>query len=250
MGSSEQLGSELMQAAKNRGSTYFDNYMKALPAEQPQHRVRISRPFYMAAYQVTQAEYQRVMSKNPSFFSAQGGGKADLASPDTSRHPVESVSWLDAVEFCRVLSALPQEVAARRVYRLPTEAEWEYACRAGSTGLYCFGDNRTMLEEYAWCDSNIGRTTRAVGQKKPNRWGLYDVHGNVWEWCADWYGTDYYKSSPLMDPPGPATGSDRTVRGGGWISYATEGCRSAFRLGYSPTFAYRDIGFRVVMEVR
>jgi len=248
MGSTEEEASELLQIARDRkeSSTYVD----ALPAERPQHRVRISQPFYLAAYKVTQAEYQQVIGSNPSYFSAQGGGKADLASPDTARHPVESVSWADAVQFCRKLSALPQEKAAGRIYRLPTEAEWEYACRAGSTGLYCFGDDRAMLGEYAWFDSNIGRTTRPVGQKKPNRWGLYDMHGNVWEWCADWYSPDYYKASPPSDPPGPSSGSDRSIRGGGWISYGAEGCRSAFRLGYSPTFAYKDLGFRVAMDAR
>jgi eukaryotic-like serine/threonine-protein kinase len=142
-------------------------------------------------YEVTQGEYERVMGTNPSHF------KGD------PRLPVETVSWQDAMTFCERLSALPAERSAGRVYRLPTEAEWEYACRAGSTTIYSFGDSEGSLGDYAWYDSNSGSKTHPVGQKRPNAWGLYDMHGNVWEWCSDWYDGSYYASSPVDDPTGP-----------------------------------------------
>lgn len=141
--------------------------------------------------------------------------------------------------FCRRLS---QEEG--KEYRLPTEAEWEYACRAGSATRWCFGDNASQLDEYAWYERNSGRTTHPVAQKKPNAWGLYDMHGNVWEWCADWYDADYDQQSPADDPKGPASGALRVVRGGSW--FVVPGLsRSAIRVRNHPGVRIPVAGFRV-----
>jgi formylglycine-generating enzyme required for sulfatase activity len=198
------------------------------------HKVTLSQSFQMGVYEVTQAQYEQVMGNNPSHFK---GGN----------NPVEQVSWDDAVEFCQKLSALPEEKAAGRVYRLPTEAEWEYACRAGTTTAYSFGDDETQLSDYAWYDENSGDTPHAVGGKKANAWGLYDIHGNVWEWCSDWYDGDYYKSSPVSDPQGPSEGSSRVPRGGSW-PYSARFCRSAYRDFNSPDYRNLDLGFRLVLS--
>jgi formylglycine-generating enzyme required for sulfatase activity len=195
--------------------------------EKPQHRVRITRPFYLGVTELTQEQYEQVMGSTPSGF--QGDPK----------RPVEKVSWHDAVEFCRRLSQ-----KEGKEYRLPTEAEWEYACRAGSTTGWCFGDNESELGQYAWYSGNSGRGTHPVGQKKPNAWGLYDMHGNVWEWCADWYGKDYYRTSPLDDPKGPDSGGDRVLRGGSWVSNARS-ARSASRTTLTPGNRLNLVGFRL-----
>ena len=224
--------------------------------ERPQHRVRISKPFYMGIYEVTQAEYQKVMRKNPSWFSSTGRGKERVSGVDTSRFPVERVSWNDAVEFCRKLSVLPAEKAAGRSYRLPTEAEWEYACRAGTTTPFHFGDSLNGKE--ANCDgtnpygtgtkgSYLQRTT-TVGCYRPNAFGLYDMHGNVGEWCQDRYSKEYYANSPLADPRGFAAGFARVLRGGSWSGSAFV-CRSASRYRNSPDDPRYFIGFRVAKTV-
>jgi formylglycine-generating enzyme required for sulfatase activity len=166
-------------------------------SNEPQHKVKITKPFYMQTTEVTQAQWKAVMGNNPSYFKGN-----DL--------PVETVSWDDAQEFIKKLSA--KEGVK---YRLPTEAEWEYACRAGSTTKFYFGEDESKLDEYAWYHNNSDGKTHPVGQKKPNAWGLYDMHGNVWEWCQDWYGADYYKNSPAEDPQGPASAESRVLRGGG-----------------------------------
>ena len=164
--------------------------------------MRITKPFYVGAQEVTQAQYQQVMGTNPSHFQ-------------NAQHPVDSVSWEDAVRFCEKLSALAEEKTAGHRYRLPTEAEWEYACRAGHTTRFSCGESDSSLGDYAWHRENSGLSPHAVGQKRPNAWGLYDMHGNVWEWCADWYEDDAdRKVLPADDPTGPATGSDRVYRGG------------------------------------
>jgi formylglycine-generating enzyme required for sulfatase activity len=224
-----------------------------LPGEGPQHRVRITKPFYLGTYLVTQGEYQRVMGINPSEFSATGNGKDKVAGQDTKRFPVERVSWDDAVEFCRKLSEMPEEKAAGRTYLLPSEAQWEYACRAGSTGRYGSSSGRSAipreheeksLSDYGWFGDNSGGMPHAVGLKRANGWGLYDMHGNVWEWCQDWYDVGYYVQTRVDDPTGPLGGANRVLRGGCWNDPAWL-CRSAGRGHNGPGYCDLHLGFRV-----
>ena len=196
--------------------------------EQPQHMVWISRPFYLGKHPVTQAQWEAVMGSNPSEFRG-----AD--------RPVEMVSWAAAHEFIEKLNARE----ARRGYRLPTEAEWEYACRAGSTAAYCFGDDAGELEDYAWWRDNSGEETHPVGLKRPNAWGLHDMHGNVWEWVQDWYGR--YDANPATNPQGPETGEYRVLRGGSW-SRSSRLCRSAFRI-YNHPESRRESGINAGLRL-
>ena len=225
---------------------------KFLPGECPQHRVRITKPFYFGAYEVTQEEYQRVMGTNPSFFSATGQGKDKVSHQDTKRYPVEQVSWNDAVEFCRELSNLAEEQTAGRTYRLPSEAQWEYVCQAGGTGRYGFStgwswvpkkQEESQLSNYGWFEGNSSELTHTVGGKRANAWGLYDMHGNVWEWCQDCFTEKYYSASPVDDPTGPVGASTRVLRGGSW-SHRARNCRSAIR-NFNSGFGFYDLGFRV-----
>jgi formylglycine-generating enzyme required for sulfatase activity/tRNA A-37 threonylcarbamoyl transferase component Bud32 len=195
-----------------------------------QHRVTLTKPFYMGETEVTQAEYQQVMGTNPSSFKG-------------PQNPVERVSWDDAMEFCRKLSGLPAEKAAGYEYRLPTEAEWEYACRAGTTTSYSCGDSASQLSEYGWFGGISSSFTHPVGEKKPNAWGLYDMHGNVWEWCQDRYGA--YPSGSATDPTGASSSSYRVGRGGSWFNDAGD-CRSAIRSRHTPELRYDNLGFRVL----
>jgi formylglycine-generating enzyme required for sulfatase activity len=204
--------------------------------EGPQHRVRISKGFYMSVTEVTQAQWQAVMGSNPSLF------KGFLGLDKNDDLPVECVSWNDAVEFCRKLSQ-----KEGKSYRLPTEAEWEYACRAGTTTRFYFGDSDSQLSDYAWCDEDSGNKTYPVGQKKPNAFGLYDMHGNVWEWCSDWYDENYYSESPADDPKGPSTGQYLVLRGGSWSNLASS-CRVANRDYSGPNLHTNYIGFRLVQD--
>ena len=211
------------------GSLDSDNW--AASFERAQHKVRITKPFYLGVHEVTQAEYAKVMGKKPS-----GSRTAGADSPMTR------VSWDDAVEFCKRLTAKES-----MTYRLPTEAEWEYACRAGSTTRYSFGDDPTSLHKFAWYLGNYDRKQRkepAVGEKRPNAWGLYDMHGNSWEWCADWWSADYYARSPTDDPTGPTAGAYHVFRGGCRFSDMRR-CRSADRSGNPPDAYNREHGFRV-----
>ncbi|MCH1440900.1 MAG: formylglycine-generating enzyme family protein [Rubripirellula sp.] len=194
------------------------------------HKVTLTKPINMGVYEVTQAQYELVMSSKRSFEKG-----ADI--------PVDRVSWEDAVEFCRKLSELPAEKSAGNVYHLPTEAEWEFACRAGTTTRFSFGDDESEFGDYAWSLENSGDKTHAVGCKKPNAWGLHDMHGNVWEWCRDWY--DDFSKGGLTDPAGPTAGAGRVIRGGG-SSLAAAHCRSASRIWSVPTDRFSTFGFRVV----
>ncbi len=231
--------------------------------EKPQHHVRITRPFYLGVYEVTQAQYRAVMGINASKFSANGGGNNLVAGQSTERHPVENVSWLDAVKFCNTLSEIEgwkpfYEIDGENVrvpdwnrpgYRLPTEAEWEYACRANAPAAtrYSFGDDEASLGEFAWFDGNSENRTHPVGQKQPNGFGLYDMHGNVWEWCWDWSSDGYDSRSPRDDPRGSERASFRVYRGGGWGSEPRY-CRSANRDWDSPGFRNFDLGFRLALH--
>jgi formylglycine-generating enzyme required for sulfatase activity len=217
--------------------------------EQPQREVTLTRGFWMAQYTVTQAEYQEVMGTNPSFFN----GVRNWPAPNTDygfepNRPVESVSWEDALAYCAALTE--RERAAGRIeadmsYRLPTEAEWEYAARAGTTTRFSYGDDPDYSElgNYAWYSANSNNRTHPVGQKLPNPWGLYDMYGNVWQWCLDYYGP--YTSDPVTDPQGPETGSLRVIRGGTFAQIPSW-CRSSNRdTPRGPTY---DFGFRVVLS--
>ncbi len=200
--------------------------------EKPVHKVKLSKGFYMGIYEVTQAQYRAVMGTNPSEF------KGDNL-------PIEMVSWNDAIEFCKKLSQKEGQA-----YRLPTEAEWEYTCRAGSSKRFSFGDDDSLLDNYAWYLGNSPANRNKVGgQKQQNNFGLYDMHGDVWEWCSDWYDENYYPNSPKVAPQGPFNGQFRIVRGG--ASYSTpSSCRSANRFGISPRDKKNFLGFRIVLEVK
>ncbi|NET48922.1 MAG: formylglycine-generating enzyme family protein [Merismopedia sp. SIO2A8] len=226
------MGTATEEIAKvTRLETWFRLWDVAcwLRPEMPQHRVQVSG-LCMSKTPITQEQWQAVMQTNPAHFSG------------LSR-PVETVSWWDAVDFCDRLSQL-----TGKSYRLPTEAEWEYACRAGTQTLYSFGDRKTPLRTYAWYTWNAQQKTQAVGRKQPNAWGLQDMHGLVWEWCEDpWHPN--YNGAPsdgrAWDGAGHA--SKRTVRGGSWYSLADD-CRCAYRFRHDASFCYPSIGFRVVMS--
>ena len=193
------------------------------------HEVTLTQPFKMGVHEVTQAQYEQVMKNNPSNFKG-------------ANNPVEMVRWDDAVEFCRKLSALPAEEAEGNAYRLPTEAEWEYACRAGTTTQFSFGDDESDLGDYAWCRENSADKTHPVGSTLPNTWGLYGMHGNVCEWCQDVWHDDHPEGS-VTDPIRGTSGLRHVIRGGCWYFPALS-CRSPDRAGRN---ARSNVwGFRVV----
>lgn len=225
--------------------------------ERPVHEVEISRPFLMGVYEVTQAEYQKVIGANPSYFAADGPGAKKVAGLATDRFPVEQVSWIEADEYCKKLSELPEEIAANRKYRLPTEAEWQYACRAGRSEPFQFGSalgskDANINGNFPYGGASRGpflaRTTQ-VGCYAPNAFGLYDMHGNVAEMVGDWYGRFYYQTSPRVDPTGPEQGADRVVLGGSWGTDAAR-CRAGFRRSNATSGKAYFFGFRVVCEQR
>jgi len=193
--------------------------------------VALSRGFWMGKYEVTQAQYRYVMGKRPSHF------KGDSL-------PVESVSWIEATEFCQQLTKLERKAGRLPMnweYRLPTEAQWEYACRAGTTTHYSFGNDRKQLGDYDWYGHNSDKKTHFVGQKKPNPWGLFDMHGNVQEWCRDWYQDNLPGGA---DPEVAKESTVRVSRGGFWLSPSSY-CRSAFRTVFAGPDRARHRGFRV-----
>jgi len=258
-------------------SDAFDN-----SHEQPAHRVRISKPFYMGIHEVTRGQFAEFVNdtgyRTDAEKDGQGGSGVDAAGnaarkreytwkdnglSQTDSHPVINVSWNDAVEFIKWLSK-----KEGKQYRLPTEAEWEYCCRAGSEAHFSTGDSLASLKgfgnmldasykgEYPNNDDKKNQPfpfadgfvyTSPVGRFKTNGFGLYDMHGNVWEWCSDWYGKDYYATSPMTDPGGPTTGSNRVLRGGSWFGSAAS-CRAALRGGFDPTDRGSYLGFRLALS--
>lgn len=221
----------------------------SLPTSQMEQYVHITQPFYLSVYEITQAEYSQIMGANPSYFSAEGAGNHQIQGFDTGRLPVEGVSWDEATDFCRRLGQIEG-----RQYRLPTEAEWEYACRAGTMTAFHLGD---MLDSrQANCDGtypigtnvigpSLQRST-TVGSYSANAFGLHDMHGNVWEWCEDWYDRHYQAACLADNPAGPPSGSHRICRGGGWPDTARE-CRSNERGLVAPNYRSNYLGFRVVL---
>ena len=214
--------------------------------EAPVHEVVIGKSYYIATQPVTQEVYFSVTGRNPSRFTADKGGGKD--------HPAEMVSWDEAMTFCRMLSERSDERIAGRSYRLPTEAEWEYACRGGTATpfghgpIFLFGQGN-FDSMFPYGDSAAGQSegkTTPVNRYPAGSWGLFDAHGNVWEWCADWYDERYYRTSPLRDPTGPATGKFKVLRGGSWRNQATA-CRAAYRNALAPHQKDSATGFRVVM---
>ena len=215
------------------GKEFKNGRYKSERHEMPQHSVTVSKPFYLGIYEVTQEQWAAVMGSNQSYFKRN----------DTHRNPMERVSWDDVQEFIRALN----EKEGHTRYRLPTEAEWEYAARAGTDSTDSFGDAVHHLRKYAWWRGNAETETRPVGQKLPNPWGLYDMYGNVGEWVQDWYDADYYGSSPETDPKGPSSGSFRVFRGGSWLDYAFD-CRSTTRNASSAEENFIFIGFRLALS--
>ncbi len=230
--------------------------------KEERHEVSITKPFYMGVHEVTQAEYVKVMTGFPKLRFRPAFKGED--------NPIENVEWRLAKIFCERLSSRPEEKSAGHKYRLPTEAEWEYACRAATTTTFHFGDSLSSKQanfngNYPAGDAAKGKYLRSptkVGSYRPNAFGLYDMHGNVAEWCADWYDPEYYLDSPDEDPLGPPFGVVPTkftnfgdknffvvVRGGSWIDDA-RACRSAYRFRAMPNTQYRIIGFRVVCEAK
>jgi formylglycine-generating enzyme required for sulfatase activity len=211
--------------------------------EMPARNVILTQPYYLGVAPVTQEIYRAAAGINPSRFTAPAGGGP--------QHPVECVSWHDAALFCKTLSSLPEEHEAKRIYRLPTEAEWECACRAGGGTIYAYGDILSPLQaNYAFrsADGEPPERTTKVMQYPANNFGLFDMHGNVWEWCHDWYDEGHYANGPTRDPQGAAEGKHRVVRGGCWRSQAAT-CRSAYRNALMPHNRDPYTGFRVTFSV-
>jgi formylglycine-generating enzyme required for sulfatase activity len=200
-------------------------------------RVTLTHDFWMGKYEVTQGEYMALMTNNPSNFEG-----------DTNR-PVEKVKFTEAQAYCAILTKREMEAGhlqASYSYRLPTEAEWEYACHAGTTNLFSFGDDAKDADQYVWYLENSDGTTHPVGQKKPNPWGLYDMHGNVWEWCNDWF--ERFPQKDLQDPVGPATSKFKVFHGGSW-NHAIEFARCGNRFMMAPDSGVHFVGFRLVLGV-
>jgi uncharacterized protein (TIGR02996 family) len=236
----------------NMGSPFSEPYHS--PDEGPVHEVTLTKAFYLGRFPVTQREYREVTGLQPSHFAPAGPlPYYRLPDTDTSRFPVDSVDHHDAEAFCERLSAAPGERRAGRRYRLPTEAEWEYACRAGTSGVFYHGeslssDRANFDGNYPYGGAGRGpylKRTCPVGEYAPNAFGLHDLYGNVWEWCADWFDETYYHHSPKRDPAGPPGGDAKVLRGGSWID-ASWHCRSADR---SHREALHYVGFRVAMTL-
>lgn len=260
MGStSEQIKRGLEQATEFK----IGADRRYVPDEGPQHRVVLTKPFRLGATEVTVGQFRRFLGSSGYKTETErlGGGNThrrngpteyihdpalSYASPGyevTDNSPATQVTWNDAVAFCDWLTR-----EGGVMHHLPTEAQWEYACRAGTTTDYSFGDDLNQLDEYTWNGKNHNGASRPVGTKKPNPFGLFDMHGNTREWCADWYGKTWYKRSPVEDPTGPEIGEGRVLRGGKWLNKPPF-LRSAFRFDMWPTYRSQYFGFRVAREL-
>ncbi|MBI1315207.1 SUMF1/EgtB/PvdO family nonheme iron enzyme, partial [bacterium] len=256
MGSTAQEQARFLEEAKAANDQWIVNLISI---EGPQHRVRITRPFWLSRYEVTIGQFRQFADASDYKTDAERNGKGgsgvldgqlvqapqfvwngDLGFPQTDSNPVIEVSWNDATACCQWLSQQQNGL----IFRLPTEAEWEYACRAGTTSPYYSGESADDLRGYGWSTGNSGKQTHPVGQLKSNAFGLYDMHGNAWEWCADWYAADYYVASPFEDPRGPLTGRQRMFRGGSWYDPARHS-RVAHRSTFVPDAAGNNLGFRL-----
>ena len=232
------IGMELIEIPAGKFTMGSPEGEKDHQEEEAQVTVALTKPFGLGKTEVTQGQWKSVMGSEP--WNGQGNVKADKDCP------AKYVSWDDATKFCRKLTEIERKsgkLKADEEYRLPTEAEWEYACRAGTTTAYSFGDDEKQLGEYAWFDGNTGgeRYAHKVGLKKPNPWGLHDMHGDVWEWCSDWYGE---KLSGGTDPVGQKHSIARVIRGGSG-GYSPGYCRSAYRPYSAPSYRSSILGFRV-----
>lgn len=236
---------------------------RSLATDGPRHPVRLTQPFYLGVTEVTQTEYETVIGNNPSLFSASGTSAAVVAGSDTAKHPVENVTWFDAIEFCNALSLREKltpcyervnddvTIVAGTGYRLPTEAEWEFACRAGTETPWSFGGQDAPFEQFAWVSTNSEFHSRPVGQLKPNAFQLHDLHGNLWEWCQDVFDPRYYETltdGVTVDPTGPPASGVRSMRGGVWDN-TIRLCRSAHRGANIATAQNFSIGFRVARTI-
>lgn len=272
---------ESKDAMKKSFPHYDPSRIEGLDDEYPAHKVRITQPFYIGTHEVSIGQFKKYLERSGHTTDSDSDGTGawgytpktntfegrkleyswrNPGFPQLDSHPVINVTWFDAVRFCDWLSK-----TEGRKYRLPTEAEWEYACRAGSTTRFNFGDDSEQLTRFAACyDAETGKVfpdwlpfatsssdkfsfTAPVGSFKPNAWGLYDMHGNVWEWCSDWHDANYYSISPTDDPQGPVDGEVKVRRGGSWHTWSFY-CRSSFRNWNSRTTRYVLVGMRVVME--
>jgi len=258
------MGSTLAELEEpTKAASENDLWQECLQSETSQHKVILTQPIYLGIHEVTQAQFEEVMGQNPSHFAATGRGKDTVVGVDTSTHPVEMVRWSDAAEFCSKLNGRENLKsfylqAGETVtmldgagYRLPTEAEWEYACRAGTTTKWWIGD-KDDLPQAGWFNGNALSRTHAVGRLKANPFGLYDVHGNVAEWVQDWWEPTYYRQfqeKPAIDPRGPSSPGFRGVLRGGAFVDGPFYCRASWRFAVSPSTRNSGTGFRVALVV-
>lgn len=256
MGSTEAEVAELVEEARRMNQSSW--YIERLRGEAPRHRVRITQPFWLGRYEVTRGQFRRFVDERGYRTEAERDGKggwgyidgqwrqdpgfvwnADLGFEQADNYPVVQVTWWDIMAFCAWLSEKEGQAS-----HLPTEAQWEYACRAGTDTTWNTGDDMGAFETYAWFNANAGGKPHPVGQKPPNAWGLSDTHGSVWESCQDWWSDRYYATSPVDDPPGAIGGSLRVARGGGWADVRAN-CRSSFRGWNEPGNRGEHLGFRL-----
>jgi len=262
MGSTEEEVAELLEEAKLRGEARLERYIDHLPSEAPKHRVRITKPFWLGRHEVTRAQFRRFVDESgyqtePERDGIGGYGLVDGQWKQDPRivwnrepggehaddHPVVNLTWNDMTAFGQWLSEKEGETS-----QLPSEVQWEYACRAGTTTNWYSGDDERALKEHGWLSDNAETKSHPVGQKSPNAWGLYDMHGNVWEGCQDWWGARYYAMSPLDDPMGPLEGSLRVYRGGSRRE-VTSSVRTSLRGAFEPELRWDDVGFRLARTV-